>query len=583
MGAHGRPNASVVSRTRKTNTHPTMQELASGLSGIMGDVPVPHFTSIILAGNVARQRRELTRHKRQDPVPGQRTQVVRSSGDLLSERLALARLGLSLDGTPSRALEAGWNGGGSEEDSDKDESVMVYSHQMTTPTHRDIEDGVHTAQAVMMQRVRVGGRLRRQGKFSLPLLSSLDRVDNQVDDVERHWGRASVTGEKVRTPIVAGDMVAASEELARFPGAGELLKYRISEEASRRADRRQYSAYKTDARAIPLGCDGEGPNIKAGKRTRKTNGVGIPMLTENRNPISMSLERALHPEQNQGTALDIMANMEEEEVLNGAPNTAGDPMPTVLIPGRANFSMAPLSDLAPATDHDEATTVSFGPGYIDDNKYLFFPPSAAQNRARANTVFIPALPDSVIGQSERDMSSDGSASSLSLVPTVFDVRVPTPTPRTVRPADDRGSILPSAQRHTRQTFGGGGMNNNKSSPPTLRRSRDRPAATSGGPRPSERRALAPTGREFASAMAAFGAVVESPVPDVLVPGLNVPRPPPPAHLAPERHDEAGSSMEDDEWSSGSERGSWYGGCPGAPAPGDDWKSRWMRYEGNSFR
>ncbi|KUI66649.1 hypothetical protein VM1G_02112 [Cytospora mali] len=574
MGAQGRPNASVVSNSRRTNTHPTMQELASGLSGIMGDVPVSHFTSIILAGNAARQRRELAGHKRQDAVQWQRTQVVWSSGDLLSERLALARLGLSLDGTPSRALEAGWDGGRSEEDGDKDESVMLYSHQMTTPTHRDTEPGVHTAQAVTMQRVRVGGRLRRQGNFSLPLPSSLSRVDNQIDDVERHWGRASV----------AGDMVAEPEELARFPGPGELLKYRTSEGAAQRAHQRQYSAYTTDARANPLGCDGEVPNIKAGKRTRKTNGVGIPMLMENRKPTSKFLDRAPHSEQSQGTSPDIITNMEEAEVLKGAPNNTGDPMPTVLIPGRAKFPMPPLSDLAPAADHDDATTVSFGPGYVEDNKSLFFPPSAAQSRARANATFIPALPGGVTGQSGGDMSSDGSASSLSLAPTVFDVRIPTPPSRTMGQADDRGSILPSAQRHTRQTFGGGGIDNNNNSPPTLRRSRGRPAATS-GPRPSMRRELAPTGRESASAMAACGAVVETSVPDVLVPGLNVPRPPPPAHLAPERHGEAGISMEDDGWSSGSERGSCYGGCPGAPAPapGDDWKSRWMRYEGNSFR
>lgn len=61
----------------------------------------------------------------------------------------------------------------------------------------------------------------------------------------------------------------------------------------------------------------------------------------------------------------------------------------------------------------------------------------------------------------------------------------------------------------------------------------------------------------------------------VVPGGSIPQTTP-------DDDEAGTVGDDDQWSSASEMRFRYGEYhhPGTTAPGDDWKSRWMRYDGD---
>lgn len=225
-------------------------------------------------------------------------------------------------------------------------------------------------------------------------------------------------------------------------------------------------------------------------------------------------------------------------------------------------------DLLP-TGHDTmtTTTASLDWGYTDDNRSLFLPTmSSTQSRACANAIFLPALPKEnlIVGDNgcdgrpkARDLSYASSASSLSLVPTVFDVRAPTPPPArtTAVVADDKDRILPSeARRHV------GILGDSEAS--SLRR---------GGGRSRSSVRLAPSsgGLESAAAVPARGSLVPAAV--TVLPDERVQR----SSLV--SGDRVGGY---DEWSSASEMGVRYGKYPGVLAPGEDWRSRWMRYEGD---
>lgn len=409
-----------------------MQQFAAELLAGRGEVsPVSlvQFAAVIRAGNAAQQRRkDSAGHKRKAPLSERTVRTnATNSGDLLGERLALA--GLSLGGDPGRSEEGEGN----------------YSS----------EPSVHTARAVTMRRLDGAGGLRRRRGISsmLPPRGSPDRVDRQVDEAERQWGRAS----------------------------GAAVDVQVSR-------------------------------------------TGMRMLTGTRRATSVFGEEAPGEDGSHSTAVEGVAAKEEDE-------EEGDE-------GLVGIER----DLTPTDQDATSTTVSSDRGYVDDNRSLFLPTSAAQQRARANALFIPALPRGDLVGAGRpevgDLPQASSASSLSLVPTVFDVRVPTPPPRaSAGRADDKSTILPSgARRHARRDASGGrGVgNNNNNKPPGVRRS-------SGCPEPG------------------------------VLPGEDAQRPP--AEV------EAGA-VEYDEWSSAEEMGSRYGGYPGAPAPGEDWKARWMRYEGD---
>ena len=555
--------------------------------------------------------------------------------NLLSERLALAHLGLSLDGTPSRALEAGWNGATHEEDDDEDDNsrLVVESgsrhHKPARmprpggdagggagsmdpgrrPATTEIDEAaIYTAQAVSMRRHRVS-ELRRMGTSSLPPRGSLDHMDRRIDEVEGQWRRTSVLPE-AQMAIVAGNIVADPQNRVR-PSEPELMvdsqsggfrsrgtqdvtqaeqltaHDRLNLGGARNTSRRQYSAYTRGAKASVEASVGnsEKPGYQPGEQTRNPAKNISGLLTENRKPTSPTFpKRVPLPGQNQELLTGGPPMLEEDGGVHRGilANTYG-PTPAVLVPGQAAFPMPPMSDLAPAADGDDdgvATTVSPGPEYADDDdRSLFLPPSAAQRRARANALFLPPLPLPVPEASP----PDGPASSPSLDPTAFGVQVPTPPARSTERADDRASILPSAQRRSRQGLSGAadGSNHRHNNPPAMRRSRGHSAQLE--PRPVVRyppSSSAGLGR--ASAVAACRVVVtaETPVPAVLVPGQGGPAPrlPPRVRLAPERHGE-GQIAEDEQWSSASEGGPpWYGSFP--RADGDDWKSRWMRCEGD---
>ncbi|ROW02076.1 hypothetical protein VPNG_07640 [Cytospora leucostoma] len=564
-----------------------IEELPAGL-GAARPVSIGELTSVLRAGNEARRRNNITAdgHQAGREIPAVAAAAAAAVGGparLMSERLELAGLRLSPEGITSRTLEAGRDGGGmyeedvgSGDDGDSTRAVVDFAmgHDQSvcrgsrpggeTPAGVAIDppravahicrtvvssDARNTARAATTQRLRVGRPHRRQHLGLIPSRGALDRMDRQIDEVERQWGRVAVTTQ-ARMPTIAED--------------SRLLK------GSRSASQRQYLAYSPDARASMHIGEGAGSQVGNGA-VRKPCAVSSEQLTEDRSSVStfpLCVPRLEHT--HQGTpAGGGMATMEDE---GEAVNNMSTPVPTVLIPGKAAFPAPPMPDLGLATTepNNPDATVSLGSGYTDDNHSLFFPPSAARRRARANALSIPAVPGGMTGHPDGE-SSEETTSSMSQVPSVFDVRIPTPPPRTAEPVpSDRVKILPTfKQRRIQQTRSGGdGDGGGGSNPSGLRRNRRRPAPA--GLRPTVRRAPpSAVGLELnADALDARGGVVAgSPVPAALAPGHTaVPRAPPPVHLAPGRYD-------GEDWPSPQ-----YGEY--GFAPGDDWKARWMSYEGS---
>ncbi|KAK7730001.1 hypothetical protein SLS53_009116 [Cytospora paraplurivora] len=555
-----------------------MEELPAGL-GAARPVSIGELTSVLRAGNEARRRNNITADEYQAEQEIPAVAAAAGSARLMIERLELAGLSLSPNVITSRTHEAGWNGAGMYEqdvgkgdDGDSTRAVVCFAMDHDQSACRGPRPGGETAagvaidppqavahirgavassnahdtaRAVTTQHPRASWLRRRQHLDLIPSRGALDRIDRQIDEVERQWVRVAVTTQ-ARMPAIAEDS-------------------RLSEGA-RSASQRQYLAYSPDARASML--NGEGAGSQVGNRAmRKPCAVSSEQLTEDRSSASTFPRCPPRPEHtHQATPLgESMATLAagEEEVLSSNIRAA---VPTILTPGRVAFPAPPTSDVRVTTTgpSDANTTVSFGSGYTDDNHSLFFPPSAARRRARANALSIPAVPRGMNAHADGE-PSDVTTSSMSQVPTVFDVRVPTPPPRAAEPApSDRARILPSFQQRRRWQIRNGGGGDN---PSGLRRNIGRPAPA--GLRPTVRRTPPPTAElelELgADALGARGGVAAgSPV---LVPGQTaVPRAPPPVHLAPGRYD-------GEEWLSPRYEGF-------AVAPGDDWKSRWVRYEGS---